>query len=241
VSLKSKGNIKLKIVVLLIDTCTKNNIIILIEQIEYCIKFEAKFSRVYFILLFIINISCSEEETELKVFLSDTDLIIFPNHLMKIYFNLKYSTEMFKNTYLKYLERLLEYIITENSDFLHYLKFLQLKIVGMLNSKIQLINLLLKIYILYLKQILIFMNNIYYQMSLTVNIVFMMFPSLLCNSNRNTQVPTKRITKCYCESILLKRIHNIVKNAHKKKFFNLLLIIFLVQLKMMMILYNVYY
>uniref|UniRef100_A0A0K0ETQ0 Uncharacterized protein n=1 Tax=Strongyloides stercoralis TaxID=6248 RepID=A0A0K0ETQ0_STRER len=118
---------------------------------EYCIKFEAKFLRVYFILLSTITISCSEEETELKVFSiydrfnyfsKSFDENIFCAAMLTDIVYLcelicrnpeKYSTEMFKslenltnysndnleykNTYLKYLERLLEYITTENSDF----------------------------------------------------------------------------------------------------------------------------
>uniref|UniRef100_A0AAF5DJ24 Uncharacterized protein n=1 Tax=Strongyloides stercoralis TaxID=6248 RepID=A0AAF5DJ24_STRER len=138
---------------------------------EYCIKFEAKFLRVYFILLSTITISCSEEETELKVFSiydrfnyfsKSFDENIFCAAMLTDIVYLcelicrnpeKYSTEMFKslenltnysndnleykNTYLKYLERLLEYITTENSDFSPLFEIFAIKIVGMLNSKIQ--------------------------------------------------------------------------------------------------------
>uniref|UniRef100_A0AAF5DKF7 Uncharacterized protein n=1 Tax=Strongyloides stercoralis TaxID=6248 RepID=A0AAF5DKF7_STRER len=138
---------------------------------EYCIKFEPKLLRVYFKLLSTIAISCSEEETELKVFSiydrfnyfsKSFDENIFCAAMLTDIVYLcelicrnpeKYSTEMFKslenltnysndnleykNTYFKYLERLLEYITTENSDFSPLFEIFAIKIVGMLNSKIQ--------------------------------------------------------------------------------------------------------
>uniref|UniRef100_A0AAF5DJ80 Uncharacterized protein n=1 Tax=Strongyloides stercoralis TaxID=6248 RepID=A0AAF5DJ80_STRER len=117
---------------------------------EYCIKFEPKLLRFFFIYdrfnyfskSFDENIFCAAMLTDI-VYLCE---LICRNPE-------KYSTEMFKslenltnysndnleykNTYFKYLERLLEYITTENSDFSPLFEIFAIKIVGMLNSKIQ--------------------------------------------------------------------------------------------------------